>query len=113
MSLSSIPSQQDDGGTWVNIIRREKPHKFGKLFCVVHAVLRFRQFDGRMSQPVERINFERGDSVGVLLYDPDEDAIVLVRQFRYPVFDGLDVAAQAGESARQAWLLENCGRGGG
>jgi ADP-ribose pyrophosphatase len=106
MFLSSIPSQQDDGGTWVNIIRREKPYRFGKLFCVVHAVLRLRQFDGRMSEPIERINFEHGDSVGVLLCDPNEDAVVLVRQFRYPVFDGPDDAAQAGEGAREAWLLE-------
>ena len=27
-----------------------------------------------MSAPITRINFERGDSVGVLLYDPVEDA---------------------------------------
>jgi ADP-ribose pyrophosphatase len=73
---------------------------------VVRAVLSFRQFDGRMSEPIERINFERGDSVGVLLFDPGEDAVVLVRQFRYPVFDGLDKDAQAGEGAQQAWLLE-------
>jgi ADP-ribose pyrophosphatase len=104
--MSSIPTQTDDDGDWVNIIRREKPYEFGKLFAVVHAVLRFRRFDGRMSEPIERINFERGDSVSVLLYDPDEDAVVLVRQFRYPVFDGLDATAQAGEGARKAWLLE-------
>jgi ADP-ribose pyrophosphatase len=104
--MSSTPPQPDDSGAWVSIIRREEPYKFGNLFSVVHAVLRFRQIDGRMSEPIERINFERGDSVGVLLYDPDEDSVILVCQFRYPVFDGLDAAAQAGEGARQAWLLE-------
>jgi ADP-ribose pyrophosphatase len=44
--------------------------------------------------------------VGVLLYDPAEDAVVLVRQFRYPVYATLTPAEQAGEGARRAWLLE-------
>ena len=73
---------------------------------VIRATLQYRRFDGRMSNPVTRINFERGDSVGVLLYDPDQDAVILVRQFRFPVYAGLDPAARSGEGARQAWLLE-------
>jgi ADP-ribose pyrophosphatase len=32
--------------------------------------------------------------------------VLLVRQFRYPVYAGLDPEARAGEGARQAWLLE-------
>jgi ADP-ribose pyrophosphatase len=59
-----------------------------------------------LSEPETRINFERGDSVGVLLYDPGEDAVVLVRQFRYPVYAGLDPGARAGDGARRAWILE-------
>jgi ADP-ribose pyrophosphatase len=59
-----------------------------------------------MSEPVTRLSFERGDSVGVLLYDPAEEVVVLVRQFRYPVYAGLAAGARAGEGARQAWLLE-------
>jgi ADP-ribose pyrophosphatase len=59
-----------------------------------------------MSKPVTRVNFERGGAVGVLLYDPDQDAVVLVRQFRYPVYAALSTEARQGEGAREAWLLE-------
>jgi ADP-ribose pyrophosphatase len=93
-------------GLWVKILDLAEDYKFGSLFRVVRATLQYRRFDGRMSDPVTRINFERGDSVGVLLYDPDQDAVILVRQFRFPVYAGLDPAARRGEGARQAWLLE-------
>jgi ADP-ribose pyrophosphatase len=81
-------------------------YAFGQLFRVMRATLQYRRFDGRMSAPVTRINFERGDSVGVLLYDPQDDAIVLVRQFRYPVYASLAPDEREGDGARQAWLLE-------
>jgi ADP-ribose pyrophosphatase len=76
------------------------------MFRIVRATLRYRRFDGRMSAPVARINFERGASVGVLLYDPAESTVILVRQFRYPVYAGLEPQARAGDGARRAWLLE-------
>jgi ADP-ribose pyrophosphatase len=41
----------------------------------------------------------------VLLYDPAADAVVLVRQFRYPVYESLGEAAR-GPGARAAWILE-------
>jgi ADP-ribose pyrophosphatase len=59
-----------------------------------------------MSNPVTRISLERGDSVGVLLHGPERDAVVLVRQFRYPVYAGLGPDERAGDGARRAWLLE-------
>ena len=62
-----------------------------------------------MSDPVTRINFERGDSVGMLLYDPQDDAVVLVRQFRYPVYASLDPAEHSDDDAKQAWILEIVG----
>ncbi len=104
--MSSEPSQPDDGGLWVKILDLAEDYSFGKLFRIIRATLQYRRFDGRMSDPVTRINFERGDSVGVLLYDPQDDAVVLVRQFRYPVYASLDPDERAGDGARQAWLLE-------
>jgi len=104
--MSSTPSQPDDGGLWVEILDLAEDYAFGKLFRIVRAKLRYRRFDGRMSDPVTRINFERGDSVGVLLYDPQDDAVVLVRQFRYPVYASLDPDERAGDGAKQAWLWE-------
>ena len=43
---------------------------------------RNRKFDGSWSEPVKRDVFERGHAVGVLLYDPDRDQVVLIEQFR-------------------------------
>jgi len=93
-------------GPWVKILELVEDYTFGNLFKIVRATLQYRRFDGRMSEPVTRINFERGDSVGVLLYDSRRDAVILVRQFRFPVYASLDPAGREGEGARQAWLLE-------
>lgn len=106
---SSMPARQtapDNNNAWVKILEETEEYTFGKLFRVIHAQLQFRCFDGRLSEPITRINFARGDSVGVLLYDPAEDAVVLVRQFRYPVYASLAPTEQVGEGARLAWLLE-------
>ena len=55
-----------------------------------------------MSEEITRINFERGDSVGVLLYDPDEDVVLLIRQFRYPVYASInpEIVKARGERSR-------------
>jgi nudix-type nucleoside diphosphatase (YffH/AdpP family) len=102
----SKPPRPHAPGLWVKVLDLAEDYKFGDLFRVIRATLQYRRFDGRMSAPITRINFERGDSVGVLLYDPDQDAVILVRQFRFPVYAGLDPAARSGEGARRAWLLE-------
>jgi ADP-ribose pyrophosphatase len=104
--MSSIPPQPDNASPWVKILETVEDYSFGKLFRIIRATLQHRRFDGRMSDPVTRINFERGDSVGVLLYDPHDDMVVLVHQFRYPVYASLDPAERAGDGAKRAWLLE-------
>jgi len=96
----------DDSNAWVKILSQIEDYAFGKLFRIVRATLQHRLVNGQMSQPVTRISFERGDSVAVLLYNPREDAVVLVRQFRYPVYAGLSPEQQNGEGAKQAWILE-------
>jgi len=56
------------------------------FFRVDRVQLRHERFDGRMSPPMTRLLFERGDSVAVLPYDRKRDEVLLVRQFRYPAF---------------------------
>jgi len=90
----------------VKILDQVEDYRFGDQFRVVRATLQYRRFDGQMSDPVTRINFERGDSVGVLLYDPQDDAVILVRQFRYPIYARLAPQEREGDGAKQAWLLE-------
>lgn len=46
-----------------------------------------RRFDGAMTPEVNVEVFERGDSVGVLLYNRDTDEVVVVQQFRLPTLD--------------------------
>ncbi len=95
----------DDGPRRVEILELETVWEY-HFFRVTQVRLRHERFNGRMSKVVTRINFERGDSVGVLLYDPGDDTVILVRQFRYPVYASLDAEERAGPSARRAWSLE-------
>ena len=90
----------------VKILEQIEDYSFKNLFRVIRARLRYQRFDGSMSAAITRINFERGDSVGVLIYDPDEDEVVLVRQFRYPVYASINNEIRKGGDAEQAWLLE-------
>lgn len=62
--------------------------------------LRHRLFAGGWSAELTREVFERGRAVGVLLYDPVRDAVVLVEQFRLPAhlagFSGWQLEIVAG-----------------
>ncbi len=91
---------------WVEVLDETEDYRFGGLFRIVRATLRYRRFDGEMSAAVQRINFERGESVGVLLFDPKAEAVILVRQFRYPVYAGLEPEVRVGAGAQKAWTLE-------
>ncbi|MDP6198454.1 MAG: NUDIX domain-containing protein [Porticoccaceae bacterium] len=52
------------------------------FFRIAKLELRHRLFNGGWSEPLGREVFQRGDAVGVLLYDPHNDLIGLVEQFR-------------------------------
>ena len=71
-------------GRRVEIIEKERD--YDNFFKIDRATLRYERFDGRLSDPITRLVFERGDSVAVLLYDEMADDVVLVRQFRYPAY---------------------------
>lgn len=55
---------------------------FRGFFQVLRYRLRHRLFNGGWSQPIQRELLVRGDSVGVLLYDPARDVVALAQQFR-------------------------------
>jgi ADP-ribose pyrophosphatase len=55
---------------------------FSGFFRVLRYRLRHRLFRGEWSESFMRELFVRGDSVGVLLYDPAQDCVALVQQFR-------------------------------
>jgi ADP-ribose pyrophosphatase len=58
--------------------------------------LRHKLYRGGWSAEFEREIFERGRTVGILLYDPDRDEVVLVEQFR--------LAAYLADTP--AWMIE-------
>jgi len=53
-------------------------------FQLIRMTLRYRLFNGSWSRPFSREIFERGEGVGVLLFDPHDNHIVLIEQFRAP-----------------------------
>jgi ADP-ribose pyrophosphatase len=98
--------EYDQDDAWVEILEQVEDYSYKNLFRVMRARLRYRRFDESMSEEITRVNFERGDSVGVLLYDPGKDVVVLVRQFRYPVYAGLEPETVKKGGSERAWILE-------
>jgi ADP-ribose pyrophosphatase len=69
---------------------------FSGHFSVRRLTLQHRCFAGGWSKPLVRELFERGDAVGVLPYDPVNDRVVLLEQFRAGAIRGAD----------SPWMLE-------
>lgn len=65
-------------------------------FKVGEVYLKHEKFDGSMSDSMRRLNFERGDSVAIFLWNVDKKRVILTKQFRYPVYT-------KGESG---WIVE-------
>jgi ADP-ribose pyrophosphatase len=60
---------------------------FDDFFKIDEVHLRFRRFDGQLSDPVRRLIFERGDSVAALIVNTDTQKVLLTKQFRYPTLE--------------------------
>ncbi|WP_209425699.1 NUDIX domain-containing protein [Pararhodobacter sp. SW119] len=82
-------------GDDVQIARLRAPYT--GFFGVEEADLRFRRFDGALSRPVTRAAFVMADAVTVLPYDPVQDLVLLVEQYRFGVHTRGD---------RNPWVLE-------
>lgn len=54
------------------------------FFKIEELRLRFRRFDGQMSDPVRRLLLERGDAAAALLVNTDTQKVLMTNQFRYP-----------------------------
>lgn len=90
------------------------------FFKVEEAQLSFERFDGSMSAPVRRLNFERGDSIAALLHHRGRGSVVLIDQFKYPawrkghgwmieVVAGGIAAGETAEAAAQREIFEETG----
>ena len=86
----------------VRVFKKNSPFK--GYFRIDRYRLNHRLFEGGWSAPMTREVFERGHAVGVLLYDPDRDAVIVVEQFRIGAY-----AAQPLPRFRRRvspWLME-------
>lgn len=78
----------------VEILDRQVCHR--RFLKVDLLTLRHRRHEGGWIGPMERELLVKDQAVGVLLYDPERDEIVMVRQFRVGVMD----------EKSSPWLLE-------
>jgi ADP-ribose pyrophosphatase len=104
----------------VELLKRETLHQ--GFFRLEALELRHRLFEGGWSEPMRREVHSRFDAVGVLLYDPARDSLVLIEQFRAGAVDDplspwkLEFVAglvEEGESLedvarREAWEEAGC-----
>lgn len=104
----------------VELLKREALHQ--GFFRLEGLELRHRLFEGGWSEPISREVHSRFDAVGVLLYDPARDLVVLIEQFRAGAIDDavspwkLELVAglvEDGESLedvarREAWEEAGC-----
>lgn len=88
---------------------------FKGFFKVVKLSLRHRRFDGSWTDQIQRELFQRGDAVGVLLYDPINHLVGLVEQFRVGALNDVNGPWQfevvagmidSGETPQQAAVRE-------
>jgi len=76
--------------------------KFDGFFKVDEVDVSHQTLDGEMSRQ-QRLVFERGDAVAVLLYDYETDEVVLVNQFRAPA---LVARRRDDPKAQDGWITE-------
>ena len=97
-----------------------KRRVFDDFLKIDEAIVRFERFDGTMSQPVRRLNLERGDSVAAIILNRMTQRVTLVNQFRFPAFEkgpgwivevvaGMVDSHEAPENAMRREILEETG----
>ncbi len=59
---------------------------FDDFFKIKKANLQYEMFDGQMSKTITRLNCERRNSVGAVIFNRDTQKVVLVNQFRFPCY---------------------------
>ena len=70
----------------MKVIVKDLKREYDGFFKLDKVVLQHEKFDGSMSKDIDRLNFNRGDTVAVILYNKTNSSVVLIRQFRYPAY---------------------------
>lgn len=85
------------GLTAADVVLDGQTRSYSEFFELDDLTLRYRQFSGQMSAPVNRAAFVAADAVIVLPYDPVRDRVLLIEQFRVALY-------RAGD--KTPWSLE-------
>lgn len=78
------------------VVIEKKGKVLDDFFKVEEVHLKHEKFDGSMSESMRRLNFERGDSVAIFLWNTDNKTVLLTNQFRYPTY----------AKKEDGWILE-------
>lgn len=68
-----------------DVVTERIDRPYTAFFAIEEHRLRHRQFDGNLSDPVERTVVTSGDAVTVIPYDAGQDRVMLIEQFRAPI----------------------------
>ncbi|SDW48874.1 nudix-type nucleoside diphosphatase, YffH/AdpP family [Ruegeria halocynthiae] len=79
-------STGDDRDTAQDVIVHHRKPAYVNYFGIDEIELQYRQYDGSMGPALHRSGLMQGSAVIVLPYDPVRDTVLLVEQFRAPVF---------------------------
>jgi len=78
---------------------------YDDFFKITAGRFKFEKFNGKMSAEVRRLCLDRGDAVAVVLFNRRNNKLVLIEQFRYPVFRALH-KQNSPQRPNNGWLFE-------
>jgi nudix-type nucleoside diphosphatase (YffH/AdpP family) len=81
---------------------RKQARLLDDFFKIDEVVVAHQRQDGTMSRDERLLVFERGDSVAVLVFNPDAKSVVVVEQFKLPVMIG----RQRADPTADGWIIE-------
>jgi ADP-ribose pyrophosphatase len=91
-------TEQKTTRSFMKVELKKEQVAYKDFFKIVAGRLRFEKFDGAMSKEVRRLSVERGDAVAVVLFNRQNHTLILIQQFRYPVYRAL--------KKKNGWLYE-------
>ncbi len=81
----------------MKVIEKKKERLLDDFVRVDRSIIQHEKYDGSLTKELVRVNVDRGDSVAVVLVNPERETFVFVEQFRYPVYT---------KEPEKAWILE-------
>lgn len=96
-AAATPPTTRRHRATPDDVVVERFAQPYANFFAIEEYDLRFRRFDGSLSDRINRAVFVSGDAVTVLPYDPARDRVLVIEQFR---------AGPYGRGDPQPWLIE-------